>query len=350
MKKSYKNFTLLALLVVAQISVGQKAFSNQRDLLIELNEAQDEAQVETQDEEPVFTEEQLSSANKQAISDVLTQFTLGNEAFYNQVISPAKSLNEQKSDSDRTAEANEKIQNNLAAIIDAFDNAPENDKAAQVEATLKKLDANFEKGQSGRIEFTDGKISSAFSRVAIVLEKQNATAEKVLQAFTSYKRSAKPSEHVFEYENSEDISRGAIKAKEGSDTSWFPPQAAPSMENNSSLVIKKCRQILGWKCGTTLYRTGENQKFKFLFMGNYDLSKNPDNAYFKGDSRTKNQIAGSSALFIAKESENYILLAAVDSVWNKKGLSFTSIIQSEYQKDLAKLKQRLMFDLGRTKK
>lgn len=345
MKKSYKNFTLFGLLVAAQIFAGQKALSNPTDLLIQLNQPQDEQQ-----EEQVQTEDQSTSANKQAVTDILTHFTLGNDAYYNKVLSPSKSLNEQKSDSDRTAEANEKIQNNLAAIMDAFDNASEDQKAAKVEETLKKLDPNFEKGQSGRIEFTDGKISAAFSRIGFVIEKGSATAEMVLNAFTSYKRAAKPSDHVFEYEDYQDITRGNITNRQGNDMSWLPPQAPESMAIGSSVVVKKCRQILGWKCGTTLYHADQKDNFKYVFMGNYDLSKNPDNPHFKGDGRTKNQIAGSTALIVMKESEKHILFAAADSTWNRKGLQFTSIIQSEYQKDLGKFKQRLMFDLGRAKK
>ena len=345
MKKSYKNFTLFGLLIAAQIFTGQKALSN-TDLLIELNEPQEEEQLPI---EPI-EESRLNSANKQAVADVLTHFTLGNDAFFNKVLSPAKSLNEQRSDADRTAEANEKIQNNLSAIMDAFDSAAEDQKAAKVEEALKKLDPSFEKGQSGRIEFTDGKISAAFSRIGFVIEKQNATAQMVLDAFTSYKRSAKPSDYVFLYEDHQDITRGNVSIREGTETTWFPPLAPAAMEIGSAVVVKKCRQILGWKCGTTLYHVDQKENFKYVFMGNYDLSKNPDNPYFKGDSRTKNQIAGSTALFIVKESEKYILFAAADSTWNKKGLSFTSIIQGEYQKDLNKFKQRLMFDLGRNRK
>lgn len=327
--------------MAAQIFTGEKALSKP-DLLLELNEIHEEEQLPEQDE--------AYSVNRQAVADILTQFTLGNDAFYNKVLSPAKSLNEQRSDADRTAEANIKIQKNLAAIMDAFDGAPEDQKAAKVEETLKKLDPSFEKGQSGRIEFTDGKISAAFSRVGFVIEKENATAQMVLDAFTSYKRSAKPNDHVFLYEDYQDISRGAVTTREGTDTTWFPPLSPPSMDIGSTVVVKKCRQILGWKCGTTLYHADQKENFKYVFMGNYDLSNNPDNPYFKGDGRTKNQIAGSTALFIMKESEKHILFAAADSTWNKKGLSFTSIIQGEYQKDLAKFKQRLMFDLGRNRK
>ena len=345
MKKSYKNFTLFGLLVAAQIFAGQKALSYPADLLIELNEPQEEEQLPI---EPA--EANQTSANRQAIEDLLKGINLGNDAFYNKVLSPAKSLNEQKSDADRIAEANEKVQNNLSAIMDAFDNASDDQKAAKVEETLKKLDPNFEKGQSGRIEFTDGKISAAFSRIGFVIEKGTATAEMVQNTFTSYKRAAKPSDHVFEYEDYQDITRGSVTTREGSDTAWFPPQAPAAMPPGSSVVVKKCRQILGWKCGTTLYHASKTDTFKYVFMGNYDLSKNPDNPHFKGDGRTKNQVAGSTALFVMKESQNHILFAAADSTWNRKGLQFTSIIQSEYQKDLGKFKQRLMFDLGRNKK
>lgn len=341
MKKSYKNFTLFALLIAAQILTAQKALSK-TDLLIELNQPEEE--------EPLPEQDEAYSVNRQSVADILTHFTLGNDALYNKVLSPAKSLNEQRSDADRTAEANIKIQKNLAAIMDAFDNASEDQKAAKVEETLKKLDSNFEKGQSGRIEFTDGKISAAFSRIGFVIEKQNATAQMVLDAFTSYKRAAKPSDHVFLYEDYQDITRGTVAAREGTDTTWFPPLSPASMAIGSTVVVKKCRQILGWKCGTTLYHADQKENFKYVFMGNYDLSKNPDNPYFKGDSRTRNQIAGSTALFVMKESEKHILFAAADSTWNKKGLSFTSIIQGEYQKDLNKFKQRLMFDLGRNRK
>ena len=343
MEKSYKKFTVLSLFLTAQLLAGHKALGHSLDFSQQLTLQNEDNQ------EQRVAENNKNQSNQQLIEDILNRFTLGNDGFYNRVLSPAKSLNEQKSDSDRTAEANEKIKNNLTQLIDAFDNAPEDQKAVQVEATLKALDPNFEKGQSGRIEFTDGKISAAFSRIAFVVEKENANADMVLSSFTSYKRSAKKSDYVFEYENFQDISSGKITEREGSDTSWFPPQAAPALGLGESIVIKKCRQILGWKCGTTLYHADQNEKFKFVFMGNHLLSDNIDNPYFKGDGRTKNQVAGSTAVFIVKESEKHILFAAADSTWNKKGLQFTSIIQSEYQKDLNKFKQRLMFDLGRSK-
>ena len=294
--------------------------------------------------------EALAQQPNHLIAHTLNHYTLGNDAFLNKILSPAKSLDMNKSDADRTTEANNKMILSLTTIISAFDAAADDKKAANVAAALKQLDPKFEKNESARIEFSDGKPSAAFSRIAFVIDKGDADAEKVLQSFTSYKRSAKPSDYVYEYENPMNISQGSVIERKGSDTSWFPPQAPPPLLNGQSLVVKKCRQILGWKCGTTFYnRNKMNDNLIFLFMGNHDLNQNQDNPYFEDDSRTKNQVAGSSALFIVRESAKHILFVGADSTWNKGGIMFGSIIQSEYQKDVERFKQRLMFDLKRTK-
>jgi hypothetical protein len=335
MKKTNKFLTAFGAAAIAFMS-GLNAHA--------LRQAQEPIEIDPQ----IYDLEAVGQQSRNYIVQILNQYTLANNAYLNKILSPAKSLDMNKSDADRTAEANLQIAYSLGTIINAFDSAADDNKVAQVAAALKQLDPNFEKDESARIEFTNGKPSAAFSRIGIVIEKGSANAEKVMQAFSSHKRSAKPSDYFYEYENPFNISQGSISEKKGNDKSWIPPMAASPLKNGQSLVLKKCRQILGWRCSTTYLNQNKlSENMYYLFAGNYNLAENQDHSYFEDDSRTKNQVAGSTALFVVKESAKHILIAGVDSTWNTSGIMFGSVIQTEYQKDNDKFKKRLMLELGR---
>jgi hypothetical protein len=297
------------------------------------------------------------AGQRQQVLDLITGFSLGNNAFYNKVISPAKSLDMNRSDADRTSEINTKITNELDAVLTAFKNAPEDQKAKAAAAAAKLLDSGLGGQTAARIQFIDGKPSAAIARAIILIDRTGnekaLTAKSVLDSITSYKRSAKPSDHSFEYEDATNLTMGKVSHREGSDASWVKPGALPPFESGKDFAIKKCRQIFGWKCVTTLYHAGQadigGENSPFLYMGNYDLTNNPDNAGFGGDKRTVNQVAGSTALFVVKESKRWIMVIGVDAQWNKGGISFSSIIQSEYQKDFGRMNQRIALDLKKGK-
>lgn len=330
------------------------ALSLSASLNVYANEA-DEACGGYEENASVEAQENLvsPSRSKAALTDFLSTKTLGNDGFYNKILSPSKSLNLNLSATDRTAEANSKIVNELDSVLLAFTNSTEDNKLAEVRKTVSQIDPDVIKKGGVNIQFTDGKPSAGFSRILIMIEKKSdnaeVSAERLMSAFSSYKRSALPATSFYEYSDSRNISQSSIKSTEGSDESWKLPQAAPEIAPNQDLVLKKCRQIFGWKCATSIYQTGQlltnEESIRYLYAGIYDLKNNPDHPTFAGDKRSFNQITGSTALYVVKESANWILLYGVDSQWNEKSISFAGLIQEEFLKDSKRIKERISLDL-----
>ncbi|MEQ1721793.1 MAG: hypothetical protein ABL930_01365 [Pseudobdellovibrio sp.] len=295
----------------------------------------------------------LEISEKEALVQLLYGFNLGNDAFYNKALSPAKSLNMDLSDASRTQEVNDKITNEMDAVISAFNNSGDDKKLDAVKAQVNLIYPEINKNNGAYIQFVKGTPSAAYSRVILMIEKKagntTATGEQFLKSFSSYKRSAIPSTTIYEYSDAKNLSQSQIKTTEGSDTSWKLPQAAPQVALRQDLVLKKCRQILGWKCVTSLYHTGEllqnANNVKYLFAAIYDLKNNPDHPEFAKDKRGINQITGSTALYAIKESAKWIMIYGVDAQWNEDKISFAGLIQDEFQKDFSRIKERLMLDL-----
>lgn len=295
----------------------------------------------------------VESNEKMALTQLLYGFNLGNNAFYNKTISPAKSLNTNLNDSGRVQEVNDKIIAEMDKVITAFNLASEDRKAQTVKEAVDQIDPEINKNGGAYIQFINGKPSAAFSRVILMIQKKAgnsaATGEQFLKSFSSYKRSAIPSTTIYEYSDAKNLNQSSIKETEGNDNTWKNPLAAPEMALNQDLVLKKCRQILGWKCVTSLYHTGEvlqnSDNVKYLFAAIHDLNNNPDHPNFAKDKRSFNQLAGSTALYSIKENANWIMIYGVDAQWNTDKISFSSLIQDEFQKDYKRVKERLMIDL-----
>ena len=64
------------------------------------------------------------ATQKQNILDLIAGFSLGNNAFYSKVISPAKTLDLNLSDADRTAEINNRLASELDSVMTAFKKCP----------------------------------------------------------------------------------------------------------------------------------------------------------------------------------------------------------------------------------
>lgn len=322
-------------------------------LIIGLNAGADDAWGWGNNEEAVPENlEALGVTNtKVELSKILNSMTLGNNGFYNKVLSPAKSLNLNLSDSDRIQEVNDKIVSEMNAVISAFTNASEDKKLDSVRSLVASIDGGVIKNNGANIQFFNNSPSAAFSRVLMMIEKKssNARAEMLLNSFSSYKRSAIPNTYFYEYSDAGNISQSTIKTTTGTDLSWKAPLAAPAIKADADLVLKKCRQIFGWKCVTSLYRTGQlltgKDNIKYFYAGIYNLADNSDNPEFTNDKRSSNQIAGSTALYIIKESAGWLLLYGIDSQWNRSSTMFTSLILDEFIKDSRRVKERLSLDL-----
>ncbi|MBC7421043.1 MAG: hypothetical protein H7328_09980 [Bdellovibrio sp.] len=285
------------------------------------------------------------------IAKVLNERTNGNDALYNKLLAPDLSLDTSKNKSDRTQAVNKQIASEIDLIIAAFKGAKEADKSTAVMQALNTIEPNVVKSGGAYVTFTDGNPSAATSRSVLLIPKKNSsvTVSAVTNILTSYKRSAKTSDYVYEYETAQNLTLGAIKTRVGTDTSHLPPEAAAPFSLAKNYVLKKCRQLLGWRCVTSFYRADAMAKstdaFQLVFVAIVDLNSNPDNAEFGGDKRITNQIAGSTAIYIIKESADWILLYGSDFQWNNDKLSFTGVIQKEFQKDAARFRDRISSDL-----
>ena len=213
---------------------------------------------------------------------------------------------------------------------------------------INSIDRDMADTADADITFVDGAPSSAVARTVLLLNRKSPemNSAKVLDVLTSYRRSPKPSDMVWEYESAQNLTQGTPKQIEASETSWLMPNASAAIKAGEDFAVKKCRQIMGWRCATSLYSVGSiDAKSNYFFMGSYDLKNNPDNAEFK-DGRAKNQVAGSTAMFVVKQSEKWILIYGVDSSMSTNKLSFTPLIEEALQKDFAMLQTRLKADLG----
>ena len=282
----------------------------------------------------------VADNSRAGLLNFLNTMTLSNNGFYNKVLSPAKSLNMDLSESDRTLEINTKVAGEIDSVLTAFKNAREGNKLQAVQSEVSKFDPEVISNNGAHIIFFNDGPSAAFSRVLMMVEKKagsTANAETMLNSFSSYKRSAIPSTYVYEYSNASSITQSTIKTGVGTELTWKMPMAAEAIKPNQDIVLKKCRQIFGWKCVTSLYRTTQilsgKDSIKLLYVGIYNLVLNPDHPEFAGDKRSTNQITGSTAFYAVRESANWIILYGIDSQWNQGTISFTSLISDEFLKD-----------------
>lgn len=304
-------------------------------------------------EDGVTSRTSLTQMEVEALRNMLIERTVGNNELYNRVISPAKSLDKNQSESERTIQANENILRDVERVLTAFNSSSEADKLNAVLAAINQIDPNIVKNKGVNIQFTNGEPSAAVNRNFLMIyksaDKANLTAESLLNTLSSYRRSARPSDHAYEYSMVDNLQQSDIRYTRGNDDTWRPPQAPASIEIGTDIAIKKCRQILGWRCATALYSAGEvlteEQNVKYFYTGSYNIKTNGDHAEFAKDGRSKNQVAGSTGLVVIKESAEWILLYGTDSQWSHDKISFGSMIQDSAEKDFKRFKERIMMDL-----
>lgn len=286
------------------------------------------------------------------VAQLLRQRTLSENTTYSRTIAPAQSLNE--SEKLRAIDAvNGGIVQELSLIAHAWEQSNSADLVGKIRQAASEIDPALA-NNFGNIVF-EGKAPSAFqSRTLFVISKANLHVAQPLQvlrdSITSYKRSGKPNDFVFEYDDVLDLTQGKIHERVGSETSWLQPEAAPAMALGHDIAIKKCRQILGWRCATALYHTTEygknfEPKTQFLVSFTYDLTKNADHPRFSS-SQSKNQIDGTTSVLIVKESANWLLVYGTDHRYKIEKQSFTNIVQNEFREDTERLRQRIATDLG----
>lgn len=300
---------------------------------------------------PVISGQSNQIEKKSIILNVLNKFTFDNTSFYQKVISPAKILDIEKPDNIRISEINTKIATEMDLVLTAFETAEGDKKQAAVVDTLKKFDSQITESNTTHIEFTGKQPSSAIGRVVLVSRKKpETTLNQIMNIITSFKRSAKKLDFVYEYSDSRNLSGSTIIETIGDDNTWKKENAPKEFEFGNDYALKKCRQILSWKCITTLYNANQISDHGFtlnyLYMGNYNLSNNSDNSYFNSDERTKNQVSGSTALYIVSESADWFIIYGIDISISKGKNSFTDIIQKEFSKDFKRLNQRLQTELN----
>jgi hypothetical protein len=286
------------------------------------------------------------------VSQLINERTNGNDAFYSRALAPAQSLDSKMSKSDRINAVNSLMINEINSILLAFKTATEDKKVEAINRAILNFDGELVKNGGAWITFFDTKPSAAISRSFLMIPKKiknNLKAIDLLNIVTSYKHSAKQSDYVYEYPDFQNLTVGQVIETKGSENSWRPPLAGAPFQLGVSTALKKCRQILGWRCVTSLYRADEfltgSENIKILFISSYDLETNPDHPTFAKDKRSANQVSGSTAVYIFKESPEWILFYGVDNQWNEGKLSFQNAIQTEFKKDFLRFKERVSQDL-----
>lgn len=299
----------------------------------------------------------LETKESDFVAKLLKDRTNANDAFYSKVLSPAKSLELDKNSDARIQTVIDQMTKEFDLVTTAFKDSNEEQKVNSVNAAVNKIEPEVVKAKGAYITFVDASTpahsgpSSGVARIVMLVPKKGpqVTAASVLATFSSFKHSAKASDYFYEYENARNITSGAVKTTVGNDSTWVLPTAAAPFVVGQDHVIKKCRQLLGWRCVTSVYRTDSffsaAEAFNMLFIAIYDLENNLDHADFAKDKRSTNQIAGSTAVYIIKESPSWVLIYGVDAQWNKEKLMFSGVIQQEFQKDYVRLKERLSLDL-----
>ena len=299
------------------------------------------------------TDKKASTKDVDLISQIINSRTNGNDAFYSKALSPAQSLQTDKSKSERIQSMNKQITSEMNAVVMAFKNAAEDQKVTAVQAATNGIEPQLNANGGAFVTFFDSVPSAATSRILLIIPKKikaGMSAATILNILTSYKHSPKQSDHLYEYASAQNLTQGSVKYVLGTDSTWKGSGAGAPFTLDKDYVLKKCRQLLGWRCVTSLYRAESQLKnddaFKLLFISAYDLENNPDHADFAGDKRSNNQITGSTAAYVVKESSDWILVYGIDTQFNNGKLSFQGAIQSEFKKDFERLKERISFDLN----
>lgn len=300
-----------------------------------------------------FSAENRTAKESDAILKILNDRTNGNDPFYMKALSPAQSLETDRSKADRVQSVNSKISAEINKILLAFKNADETKKVEAVSQAASTIEDNLVKNNGAYITFYDQNPSAAISRTLLMVPKKvkiGLTSNDLFSILTSYKHSAKSSDFLYEYPSAQNLTQGEILSNQGTETSWKGHEAGKPFVVGTDVVLKKCRQLLGWRCVTSLYHVDSllktTDQIKILFIAIYDLTSNPDHANFANDKRSNNQITGSTAIYFVKESKDWLLLYGVDAQWNDGKLSFQGAIQTEFKKDFARFKERVALDLN----
>lgn len=288
------------------------------------------------------------------LSRLLNLRTLGVDAVYGKALSPSQSLETEKSRFERIESSNAAMLSEVEAVSKAFTKqGPPDVVLGNVYNAVDKYDDEVS-GNGGHILFLGANPSAAQSRNLFMIPKAKLTMANptaaVVDVLTSYKRSAKTADFIYAYAQPFDLKAGKISSYEGTETSWKKPEAQAPFANAQDYVLKKCRKLLGWRCITSLYRTDSiqvgNDTTQVLFIAIYDLDANADHDEFAKDKRTKNQITGSTAIYIVKETADWVMIYGTDHQYNNDKTTFQDSIQNEFGKDVARFKERLSLDLG----
>lgn len=291
--------------------------------------------------------------NAEELKQVIDSYTLNSShVLYERVLSPAMIPDLSKNKDERIQILNEQISIEINTVLSAFNNSNEDKKQKAVLQVIKNIDSTMLSPASANLQFTTGEPGVGTARTLLMFKKKShMTPENIIAVISSYKRAAKPSDHAYEYEDPQNLTKGKIIYTKGSDTSWTGSSAPDSFTPEKDYVLKKCRYIFGWKCNTLLYHVDKlntpEGRVDYLFMSNYDLKNNPDHRDFIVDNRSVNQIAGTTAIYIVKESTEWILVYGLDVFFTDDSISFGALIKNEFAKDFKRLNQRLTEEINK---
>ncbi len=257
-------------------------------------------------------------------------------------LTPAQSLSSELPNSNRKTEANARITDELEKMLNIVSAGSVPSGLSAIHSDFAKTDAmlNFEETDAG---------SLMVSRDYILIRKNKisfANPENVLLGLVAeYKRSPKSDDTFYYYTGSLNLPAAQVTEASAGNATYASQYQFP-------FALKKCRQIFGWRCNTTVYeaiRLPDSSNALTLMVSLYDLSKNKDNPQFT-DGRRKNVAQGKTEAVVITGNNDWFVVYSMSLQFADSPVSFQSQIRKAYLEDHQAMKENFRSRLNLTNK
>ena len=243
------------------------------------------------------------------IATPLTAIAEGHDTAFGTAVAPAQSLDLARSSGDERIRAIiGRIAQEVSAVTSAFVTAS-GDPIAATKAAVAQFSPETAKDGASR-SFEGSAPSLSIMRQVLFVPKKSAaiSPSAVIAAVSQFEHSPKTDDNYYEYSDPQNLKAARVSDLPGSESSWLAG-AQPPMTAGKTYALKKCRHIviLGWYCNTSLYSVRELGGIPALVTFLRPMPAGADNPMFTDD-RAKNIVDGYTALYVAVEAKDLILV------------------------------------------